>query len=210
MSLFEIASAIVNKIQQGLAASGNFRVPIQQIEDEVAITRNAILGDLAKKGILEMIGLYQTIPCIDMETVNGCCYSKEPIPQIYFPYNLNPILYIGGSCFKKPFKVLMGNDGIHNEFSPSSKLFAAEILPDYKLKLHNTKIGVLGMRAIFNNPMDLKKYKCICIDENTEYPCPGDITQMVINQLVKDYIAFFYRNNRLPNTQEEKVPMATK
>lgn len=209
MSLFEIASAIVNGIQQGLVAAGNFRVPIGQIEDEVALARNQVLGELAKKGMLELIGLYQTVGCIEMETVAGCCYSKDPIPQLYYPYNQNPVLYIGGPCFTKPFKLLTGNDGIHHSYSPSKRLYAAEILPDYKIKLHNIKISVLGARAIFNNPMDLQKYSCVCITENTEYPCPGDITKMVIDKLTQSYISFFYRYNRIPNNQEDKL-MATK
>ncbi len=205
MTLFEIASAVDSAVTQNIGNSSS-RVPMNLIEDEIANQRNQIIGDLARKGALTLDGLYQIVPCIDMATTDGCCLSVLSLPKLMYDFNIKPVNYIGGTCFTKPFKVLMLNDGVYNEFSPSARMNAVEIRADYKLKLHNTKLNKLAGRFILDNPKDIAQYDCCLFNEDTPYPVPGSIRDAIISRLTDKYVKYFYRYNKLPNTQEDNLP----
>ena len=130
------------------------------------------------------------VPCIT--SFEGCdvAVSAHPVPK---PLRANGILfdYLGGINGMNPFQEsTMGMIQImaQGKYSKCNTRFTWS---EPTIMVHgNPELPMIRIEGVFDNPEDAAKLNCSCgiIDDcdfwNREYPCSGDIMQLIVQSIV--------------------------
>lgn len=217
ISLNSIADIVINNVYAGLKAPSNYSLSRDQVIDEISLLRNRIANDLALKGGLNTQGLYQTIECLEFtcKDISECCTYESgiqvlhaKIPRLLALPNINPVRYVGaiakGLGGVRQFKVVTGNSYIYSKYDiVTSAAPTAWFDDNSNLWIINppTKAMKVGaLTALFENPKELDQYACCTIDNDSPYPVPGYMVDMITGKLINDYLRYYRTTNPTPNT----------
>lgn len=221
MTLDKIADMISNSVMAGLKGVTNFAFSKEQLRDEVIISSNRFLQDLALKGMLSSEGLYQDINCIELECkdIGECCeidtYEKvlmsvNPLPKIFHITGIKPIMYLGLPGKNKNFELttqLISGEYNKYTFSGQVGLTTAYINNNHHVIVRNppsNELKYISTSAIFENPEDVYNYECMCTNVEKPFQRPQWLIDQVVGKLVNDYMRY-YRMGGItqPNMQEQ-------
>lgn len=115
MTISSLASAIYNDVVSGLSGMNvNPNMSLEQLEDECAEMRAAVIKEYYLKGLLKPSDFTVAINCVDVdcEDRSKCCANPSgkmaahfEIPQLMDDLGDSAILYIGSTDRENSFKV---------------------------------------------------------------------------------------------------------
>ena len=114
----KLTSAIYNDIVSGLRGyTTNISLSLEQLADDIADERLAVIRELYLKGVIPKKDLFLTIPCIDVDckSIDKCWCGEQTefedatahfeIPQLIPDFGKDSIEYLGSTDFRYPFQV---------------------------------------------------------------------------------------------------------
>jgi|TARA_R110000737_G_scaffold348730_1_gene383279 hypothetical protein len=232
MTHTEIASAIRNKVSDAL--SGNISdqaFSIEQLMDEIDLSRSSIVNKLARGGKLSVNGLVQSIDTIPIEVieptdscvraVSGPCSGIPGIkvPRITDVFGRGGIEYLGLvnlqesiDVYFDPNDIEMHKFRVRTSRRPyawvDSSVDANNMNTVYLFNLGKfNSLRYLKIRAVFDNPGAIN-----ILDpdaEFREYAAPGYVQEAIIDSITEKYIRYFRQLSvkpaTIPNTQNDNI-----
>ena len=181
----KMASAIYNDIVSGLRGySANPTLSMEQLEDEIAEERLAVIKQYILKGVIPKKDLLKTISCItvDCKDIEGCdaCGYTNPTAMRYHKFRRRtknkPYVFVNMSTNK---------DGMCDCW-----VFNAPFLK---------RVTVIG---VFKDERKLEEYGCSCLGEGDN--SPSFIDAEVKERLTKKKI-YYYRQLAAPILPNDQV-----
>lgn len=228
MAYRKMASAIFNDIVGGLRGySSNLNLSLEQLEDEIAEERLAVIKQYTLKGIIPKNDLMKTITCIpvDCKDIENCPQCKDKInpdwggtPTMHFeiPLLLTDfgqvgIEYIGSPDLQYPFMIYTKpNDLKYRKYRKYQKLkpyVYINVTPNEN-KLCDCwvfnapfikKVTVIG---VFKDERQLDKFGCLC-DPDLE---DMSFLDSEIKERVTKKKIYYYRQLLQPQQPNNQVP----
>ena len=193
MTLDEIAYNILNLVRGGRTNTGE-HISLSQLKFNIKYYRAMLIRrDYARNGNITR-HLEQDLNCIELEKVNAskCCSlpissdvykSKLPIPKTV---RLNFTDAITNVADVTGIETIPLVDPTHVQFLPYDKYVKnakrAYMIEDYLYIYNPSGLQFVNVRGIFENPEDLKSYKCEngdCYNSSDNYPIPMDMVQTI-------------------------------
>lgn len=221
MTVEEVASAIYNNIEAGLVGiHANPTLSMDQLEDEVVATREAVIFEWWKKGILQKGDLLAAINCIevDCKDLTKCCKIEGATPQHHFeipqliPSLGDEAVYYAGSVDRaQKFKVYLTPSQIkYHKYKKRANLKPFIYIEPAKNEhgmydgwIYNLPyVKNISLVGIFRDPRDLKKIGCDGNCDNSGGDI-GTITREVIDRLTKQWIYFYRQALQLPHVNDQ-------
>lgn len=192
-----LADMVINDVNGGLRGyHENMSMSKEQIQEEIVLTRLAVIKEYMLKGILPINDLVMALNCIpvDCDTLDKCkCRGTvcgEPtahfqIPQLLFDFGTGKaIKYIGSSDKQHSFLVYTrpidqiknyqkyrkrgkNKPWVYIDPTPNSSGLIDCYIFDAPL------VKQISIIAIFKDPRQLEEFQCDCDNES-----PSDTTQM--------------------------------
>lgn len=218
----KLASAIYNDIVGGLRGyHNNFSMSLEQLQEDVVITRLQVIKEYALKGVLPVKDLLIAINCVDVDCKDlDRCKCHDPyvgkpvahfiIPQLFTEYDIKAIEYIGSTdrlqpylwstspMFSRYFKYRKrGKDKpfVYIDTTPNENGYLDGYIFNAPL------IDQISIVAVFKDPRQLKIYKCCnnFADDNLTF-----IDNEVIKRVTESKIRYYRQMAPpiLPNNQE--------
>ena len=220
MTVEEIASAVYNDVESGLVGiHSNPTISMEQLEDEVVATREAVILEWWKKGILRKGDLLTSINCIEVncDDPTKCCnneagYSEKhfEIPQTIAGIGNDSIYWIGSADKKQQYKVYyspiqtkyhkyrkrnIDKPYVYIDRTPNENgMYDGWI---FNLPFVKT-ISVIG---IFRDPRQTRKLGC---DGNCESGADfGSLTMEVKDRLTKNKLYYYRQALQAPHRNDQ-------
>lgn len=155
------------------------------------------------KGLIDIQQLYQDLILekfyahVESRVSNKKAIYAD-IPEIFFIPNMESVEYIGSTDGYESFKIVTGKANQQIEFDRFTANAPTAWPKSEKLVIYNANPKRLLFRAIFNNPRDLPSY-----DDNKPFPLCNAFGDMIVGNLVNDYIRNYRLGNPQPNNQVE-------
>lgn len=229
MTHTEIASSIRNRVSDGLSGNiGDQAFSIEQLMDEIDLTRAEIINKLAMAGKVDVSYLLQSIDTIPIEMLSpsdGCVALDGPcseiaaikVPKLMSVFGSRGIQYLGLTNMQESIAAYFHPEDIRNHkvrIRTSQRPFAwidttADANDMFTLFLFNlgkyNALKYLKLRAVFDNPN-----KVGSLDPNNqykEYAAPGHIQLNIIDILTEKYVRYYRQLNipNITNTQTDQV-----
>lgn len=215
MTIGKLASAIRNDVLSGLRGyHNNLSLNLEQLEDEIVMTRLALLKQYSLQGILPINDLVRSINCIDIDCKSlDRCTCKEStskpvahfeIPQIISDYGKRAFTYIGSIDRKHPFNIVTSLTEINTlpyrkrgsnkpyvwvDFSPNENGMLDCFI------FNAPFLEQISVVAVFKDPRQLQQYDCCAEEEIDDF---NFIDGAIKEKLTKEKINY-YRQLQAPN-----------
>jgi len=211
-SLYIIASAIQNHISAGLKGTNNEPYSVEQIIDEILVSRAAIIKAEEDNSRLDSRDLVQSISCIelDCENISLCCnvetYNMDRFKHFKMPkpaaYVSEPIKYIGLVDRSMSFNIVKGSTWDTVDYSKFNKY----IKPKPKVWIHPNRedgfiidpptedLKYITIDFIPENPTDLYQYACCPINnfEDDAKTIPNWMVDTIMNNVISRFTKTMY------------------
>lgn len=97
--------------------------------------------------------------------------------------------YVGGIDGQSPFRELQPGTGNYLATGKFASQFPAYEYTNQKIYIDKKDIPMIRVDAIFDDPMAVQELSCSCQNVecdtwDTEYPCSGDIMQLIIQSIL--------------------------
>ena len=125
-----------------------------------------------------------------------------PIPEIFMIPNFESIEYVGSTDGFEGFKVVTGTANQHISNDRYTAKAKTAWIQSQKVVIYNANPTRLLIRAILNNPRDLSAFNKSFTD-NSPFPVCNAFGDMIIGNIVNDYLRHYRLANPQPNTQVE-------
>lgn len=207
MELSKLASAIYNDIVSGLAGhNAEPTISLEQLEDEVAEERCAVVKEMHTKNLLDKKDLMVAINCIDVDCADPskCCNvdsgeraSHFEIPQLMDGLGEDAISYIGSTDRTEPIKFYFSPSAIkyakYRNRGKNKPYIYIEKTPNennmYDGWIYNAPfIKHLTITGIFKDLRQLEEFTCCNTPDFTEF---GTISSEVKRRLVEKKIKLY-------------------
>lgn len=227
--IIKLSSAIYNDIVAGLQGyEASLNMSLDQLQDEVVMTRLEVIKKYAAKNQIPKKDLYQSITCIpvDCKSLDKCCACDGDdeymmtlphfeIPQLVNDFGEDAIAYIGASNKHTPFKVYTSLNFLSHKYKmrPTRKPYVyIDTTPNernfYDVYIFGApmleRISVIG---IFKDERQLDELAC-CGNSELQAEVTENITwidQEVKELIVKRKIQYYrqlypqpYPNDQVP------------
>jgi len=221
MELRKIASAVYNDVVSGLSGyNANPNISMEQLEDEVVETRQAVIKEWYAKNLLKKGDLMMAINCIDVDCADPskCCENPSgksalhfEIPQIIDDLGVDAVSFVGSTDRQIPYKVY---------FTPQCHKY-------HKYKKHNANkpyvyiektpnsrnmydgwvfnapfVKRLTVIAIFKDLRQLEEFSCCNAEEIRDF---GSVSMEVKDRLTKKKLQYYRQYVAAPQ-QTNGVP----
>lgn len=222
-SLAALVSMVSNNVSGGLRGQANFTYSREQIADEIALTRNAILKEYALKGVrLSRQDLVQQVAHLRVELRDltgeqgGPVLAGLPLPDSRTPYVRLPALstLLGSDCIEYLGGVNLRSD-LKRSWDPVPGYAEFDLLTGrqpyvwldgqggWLLNLKGSfsvqRYRVLTLRAVLEDPMSINEFEGNSLDWEDPYPMPDFIADQVVQKITNKYISMYGRLNPQPN-----------
>jgi len=195
MTIHEIASAIRNNVSNGLKGVSNISYSIEQIIDEVYLTRNSLIKEYSLKRVIPQEQLSNVIT-FNLERDDERNALKFEIPKISKAVT-NPVSFAGHTDRTNPYKVYYDHTYLYHKYNRVIK-DSPYVWIDMSLNNNNKLTAYL-----FNCP--LIKYITIVavwedlrdlVDCNQEINIPDFMKNDIIDRLTKKYVTYYRQLNQ--------------
>ena len=223
MTLEQMASAIRNNIGQGLKEVDDFIYSIEQIKDEIAIMRNAIILEQSKAGVLNLAHFTQSKDNIDIDLVVFPLKSGHPskrVPHIKIPRPVmtidnSAILYLGPADLSMDFVKYYDstfNDHKYSRVIGNRPYCYIDLSGDsegnvdvYIFGIESSMLSKMAVREIMDNPVAVLESDGVFGDDE-EFPSPAAIQNLIIDRVTQRYIGYYKSPTQPnePNTNTDK------
>lgn len=182
--IMRLSSAIYNDIVAGLQGyEASLNMSLEQLQDEVVMTRLEVIKKYAMKNQIPKKDLYQAITCIpvDCKSLDKCCACDGDdeymmhlphfeIPQLVNDFGEDAIAYIGASNKHTPFKVYTSLNFLSHKYkmrSTRKPYVYIDTTPNernfYDVYIFGApmleRVSVIG---IFKDERQLDEFACCC------------------------------------------------
>lgn len=219
LSIHAISSAVHNNIHNGLNQPSSITIALEQIEDEVDLTRAEIIDALVKKRQFSAQGFYSTLPKLQLSKADigdtlmpvGYELLECKIPRLLFINGLRTIDYIGGADGFSPYKFVETGIYMHAHLDLKTGTKPTCWIEDDTLRVlspmrQKTKATatLLRVRAIVAKPLEMLGYSGCEFTRDSDYPVSETVSRAIIDSLSSRYIQYYYRLQGPPtNTQAQ-------
>ena len=219
MEISKLASAIWNDIEAGLSnMNANPNLSLEQLEDEVIETREAVVKEWYLKGILKPHDLMLAINCIDVDCADPakCCTTPSGKSELHFeiPILMNDlgsdaIDWIGSIDRQVRYDVYYNMDALkyrkYKKHGADKPYVYIDKTPNkngmYDGWIFNVPfVRRISIIAVFKDPRQLEYFNCC---DSGEYLELGSVTNEVKRRLTEQKLRYYRGPNAqvLPNTQ---------
>ena len=219
MVLDKLTSAIWNDIEAGLSGmNANPNLSLEQLEDEVIETREAVIKEWYLKGLLKPHDLMLSINCIDVDCADPakCCVTSSgkseshfEIPVLMNDLGRDAIDWIGTIDKEDRFDVYYTLDALkyrkYKKRGANKPYVYIDKTPNqngmYDGWVFNAPyIKRISITAIFKDPRQIEQFNCCNSSEFLEI---GSVTNEVKRRLTEQKLRYYRGQNAqvLPNTQ---------
>ena len=220
MTIGKLASAIRNDVLSGLRGyHNNLSLNLEQLEDEIVITRLELLKQYSIQGILPINDLVRSINCIDVDCKSlDRCTCKESttkpvahfeIPQVIADYGKRAFTYVGSIDRKHPFNVVTSltevNTLPYRKRGSNKPYVWIDFTPNENGMLdcfvfNAPFLEQVSVVAVFKDPRQLHQYSCCVEDEIDDF---SFIDGAIKEKLTKEKINYYrqLQSPNKPNTQ---------
>lgn len=219
MIINKLASAALNEILSGLSGTtATINIPIEQLEDELIMTRLAILHKYALQNLIPVKDLYYSLNCIevDCKSLDKCCDADPDdtlvahfeIPQLAMVCGDAAIGWIGSTDKQVRFKIYTSPQFRFNKYRMRRKekpFVYIDCTPNENNKFDGYIFNApmlerLSISAIFKDPRQVAEMSCCGYTEADNF---SDIALEAKDTVVKKYIQYYRQllNPPYPNTQ---------
>lgn len=203
MTEHQIASAILNYVTSNQGVT-NSPIRLEQIRDEVDTLRIRLIAEAEKT--LQLVKPYQGYgQHIKNITVQTGEERKRfiTVPRIYIDVKGKPAIgYIGGNDGRSPYRIVTGN---HQNYIKDDHFLAnypTAIYSEGEITFKNIVPDRIMIRdTIFEDPSALEKWDYDF--QETQYPIPNGMIDMIIGKTSDSYIRTQYRIPPQSNTQSD-------
>lgn len=214
MELSKIASAVYNDVVAGLSGmNSNPTISIEQLEDECAEMRCAVIKEYYLKNYLNPKDFAIAINCIDVDCKDPskCCNAPSgksamhfEIPKLMDDLGSSAIIYIGSTDRKERFKVYTTPEGAkyHSFGRNKDKPYVyVECTPNennmYDCWVYNAPfVKRLTVIAVFKDLRQLDEFTCCNTPEFTDF---GSISIEVKDRLTKKKLQYYRQYIQQPH-----------
>lgn len=217
----KLASMIRNNLVSGLQGyHHNSSINLEQIKDDIIITRLQIIKEYSLKGILPVKDLLLAINCIDVDckslerckcNSDGCetIVAHFEIPQLLNDYGSQAIDYIGTTDRQIPFVWYTSATAFryskYRKRGKNKPKVYIDTTPNengmYDCFIFNAPlIKQVSVVAIFKDPRQLERYGCCqpLNDDNFTF-----LNKEIESRLSKELI-YYYRQLAMPNLPNDQ------
>ena len=226
MAYTKLASAIYNDIVGGLRGySANMSLSLEQLEDEIAEERLAVIKAYTLKGIIPKDDLVRTITCIpvDCKDIEGCnsCSGNDffggtptmhfEIPKLLTDFGTVGIDYIGSPDLQNPFYIYTKASDLkyrqYKKYKNKRPYVFVNVSPNENgmcdCWIFNApfikKVTVIG---IFKDERDLEKFGCKCdTDDEKMSFLDSEIKERITKRKIQ-----YYRQLAPPPVINTQIP----
>ena len=221
MIVNKLASAALNDIISGLSGvTATINIPIEQLEDEIVMTRLAIIHQYALKNLLPFKDLYTSLNCIevDCKSLDKCCVADSDdtvmahfeIPQIANVAGEEAIGFIGSTDKEIKFKVYTSPQFKYHRYKrrgQNKPYVYIDMSPNENNRLDGYIFNApmlerLSITAIFKDPRQVEELSCCGYAETDNF---SDIALETKDTVVKKYIQY-YRQLIVPPYPNVQTP----
>lgn len=223
MAYSKLASAIFNDVVSGLAGyNANHSMSIEQIEDEIAEERLALIKQYTVKGIIPKNDLLRTISCIpvDCKNIENCsCNSDQDgtptmhfeIPMLLTDFGNIGIQYIGSPDMQNQFLIYTSPNQLnykkYRKYGNKKPYVYINVAPNQNgmcdCWVYNAPfLKSVTVTAVFKDERQLSKFGCTCDAdlENMSF-LDSEIKDRITSRKVK-----YYRQLAVPITINDQKP----
>lgn len=213
--IIKLSSAIYNDIVAGLQGyETSLNMSLEQLQDEVVITRLEVIKKYAMKNQIPKKDLYQSITCIPVncKSLDKCCACDGDdeymmylphfeIPQLVNDFGEDAIAYIGSSNKHTPFKVYTSLNFLSHKYKmrPTRKPYVyIDTTPNEKNFYDVYVFGApmlerVSVVGIFKDERQLDEFACCCGETTEQQDNDNQTTEVTenitwIDQEVKETI----------------------
>jgi hypothetical protein len=202
MTEFEIITSVMELVTSTEGVT-NTSLSQEQVADECDTLRVRLIGEQDKLTLFRRPyqGYTQKIPSLKILKDNDKV-SYVDIPRLVIKSNGEPAhLYIGGKDMASPYRLVTGDirNALEDHFV--GKL-AIVHYHEGRLTFKNVAPQYISVVAVFEDPSDLElggNYD----PENSEYPFPAGMIDILIGKTAEAYIRTMYRVRVQPNVQTD-------
>lgn len=218
-----MATAIRNHVVSGLKGVANTTFSIEQLEDEILISTQTVMLELAAAGKLDLNKFTQKIDGIKLECTdlsNNCdvesdsCAPHFEIPSVNLLAS-QPIPYIGTIDASLTFKVYFDRDYRFHKYRLSTSKFPFAWVSTstndnglFDVYLFNMNkydnLRFISIEALFDNPYALLDTEYYNQFATATFFAPAAVKDIVIKKMTESYIKYYRQltHPMKPNTQE--------
>jgi hypothetical protein len=206
-SLNSLADMVISKVQSGLKSVSNHGLSKSQIKDEIVLTRNRLMVESVAKGLIDVAQLRQDVLITKFVQHTESKISNKkaisaPIPEIFLVPNFDSVEYVGSTDGYESFKVVTGLANQYINHDRYSKNAPTAWVKSKEVVIYNDNPTRLRLRYILNNPMDLSEFDKSFTD-NSVFPVCSAFADMIVGNIVNDYLRHYRLANPQPNNQIE-------
>lgn len=206
-SLNALADIVISKVQSGLKSVSNHGLSKSQIKDEIILTRSRLMVESVSKGLIDIVQLRQDVLITsffqhkESKVSNKKAISAD-IPEVFLIPNFDSVEFVGSTDGYESFKVVTGQSNQHINYDRFSKNAPTAWIRTKKVVIYNDNPTRLLLRYVLNNPMDLSEFDK-SFNDNSPFPICSAFADMIVGNLVNDYIRYYRFANPQPNNQIE-------
>ena len=216
-TFFQLVSAIELNLANGLKSVTNVAFDKELIGFEIDFARGEVIaGKDAVTLSWNKNSLYQDLSCIEL-TCNDIASCGVDVNSGYtgWSFELPEIMqlqsgsvdFCGTPDRQENFRVYFNSNWSSQKYSMTSQLKPFVWINGNKGWLFNKptkQMKWLFMRAIFQNPMELRNYSCV--GEDFTYPIINGTWPIIEKNVMSRLLPYYYRQlNVQPNTQTDVV-----
>ena len=221
MELSKIASAVYNDVVSGLSGmNSNPNISMEQLEDEVAEMRTAVIKEFFLKNLLKPSDFAMAINCVDLDCKDPskCCANPSgkqamhfEIPRLMEDLGEAAIIYVGSTDRTHPYKVYTRPEAMkfhkYKTRNSSKPYVYIEKTPNennmYDGWVFNAPfLKRITVIAVFRDLRDLERFNCCNTPEFSEF---GSISMEVKDRLTRKKLQYYRQFIQQPH-QTDGVP----
>lgn len=221
MNISDIASAVYNDVVAGLSGmTATPNISMEQLEDEVAEMRLAVLKEYYLKNLLKPSDYAKAINCVEVDCADPskCCNFSSgksvmhfEIPALLNDFGSDAIIYVGSIDRKYKYKVYtnpsMMKFSKYKKRGSEKPYVYIEKIPNsnnmYDCWLFNAPyVKVLSVIGVFKDLRQLEAFNCCNSDEDYDL---GAVSADVKDRLTKKKLQYYRQYIQQPH-QTDGVP----
>lgn len=207
-SLNQLADIIINNTEGGLKNRNGQAVTREQVKDEIILMRARLIFELWPKGMIERDALIQQTECLEFEQkdIADCPAAKgcrgehvlhAKIPSLLMLPGFNPVEFVGSANQQVEFKAVFGNDYLYTPYLKYARKIPTAWFNEQSVWVFNEvkEIKLGKIRFVLEDPREISMFSCSAYDDDSPFPSPVFLNDMITGKLINDYHRFYSMKN---------------
>jgi hypothetical protein len=225
-SLNQLADMITNDVKAGLKSVSNVSFSQEQLKDRIVLTANRMIPELKRKHELDIESISQSItslkfkkefinlsPASEFQKKQGQKVLTAKIPKLLFFDGFKPVVYFGETEFHSPFKVIYGSRFAYSKYDLYSKKKPTVWIKEDICRIVNPpadNTSKFTLQGVFENFRALYEFKECAINDDSPFPVPAYLKDMIVGKIVNDYMRHYAMSGAFPNNQTDPPTISGK